>query len=129
MYRNIRFWGSNMDKQKKKILNQFFKNSMLLVVVLAIEVVIYFIFGVNCPTRLITSIECPFCGMTRAHLAALRLDFGAAFSYHPFFFIGVPYLLLLVNENLVYGKWKTPYWITVGIMTTLLIIKFILQFV
>ena len=33
------------------------------------------------------------CGMTRALLAALRLDFAAAFSYHPLFFL-LPFFLL-----------------------------------
>lgn len=36
-------------------------------------------------------IPCPGCGMTRALLAALRLDFKQAFSYHPMFW-SVPVL-------------------------------------
>ncbi|MBQ8605387.1 MAG: DUF2752 domain-containing protein [Clostridia bacterium] len=117
------------DKQKKKILKVVRDNLLILGIVLIFEVALYFIFGVNCPTRLITKIECPFCGMTRAHLAALRLDFKAAFSYHPFFFIGIPFLILIFNEDVVKGKWKIPYWITVSTMTALLVLKFILQFI
>ena len=36
--------------------------------------VINFIFGGVCPLRMIFGIPCPFCGMTRAHLAFLKLN-------------------------------------------------------
>ncbi len=39
----------------------------------------------RCPVKLIFGIDCPGCGMTRAFLAALRFDYGAAFSFHPLF--------------------------------------------
>lgn len=38
-----------------------------------------------CPIRRLTGVICPGCGMGRAWLAALRLDLGAAFRYHPMF--------------------------------------------
>ena len=47
---------------------------------------------------------CPFCGMTRAHLAALRLDFSAALDHHPLFFLGLPYLFLLFHDSLFSKK-------------------------
>lgn len=40
---------------------------------------------IGCPIRLLTGISCAGCGMTRAWWAALRLDFRAAFYYHPLF--------------------------------------------
>ena len=42
-----------------------------------------FALGETCPIRYFWGISCPGCGMTRACLNALRLDFSAAFSYHP----------------------------------------------
>lgn len=39
--------------------------------------------GISCPIKHLTGISCPGCGMTRACLSALRLDFSAAFTYHP----------------------------------------------
>lgn len=39
--------------------------------------------GFRCPIKLFTGISCPGCGMTRAIRAALRLNFAAAFHYHP----------------------------------------------
>ncbi|MBQ6823786.1 MAG: DUF2752 domain-containing protein, partial [Clostridia bacterium] len=91
-------------------------------------VLLYLLLGVNCPTKLFLKIDCPFCGMTRAHLAALRLDFKAAFGYHPFFFLGIPYLFLITHDDLFKGKWKLPYQITVVIMTALLVLRCVLQF-
>ena len=44
--------------------------------------------GSACPSYLIFHICCPFCGMTRAHLAALRLDFSDAFFLPSGVFLG-----------------------------------------
>ncbi|MBQ7338227.1 MAG: DUF2752 domain-containing protein [Clostridia bacterium] len=44
---------------------------------------VLFALGIGCPIKYVTGISCPGCGMTRACLAALRLDFDAAFTYHP----------------------------------------------
>ena len=49
--------------------------------VFAIVIVLFY----HCPVQLIFGIPCPGCGMTRAYLALLRLDFAAAFEYHPLF--------------------------------------------
>ncbi len=41
--------------------------------------------GTPCLFRRLTGIPCPCCGMSRAWIAALRLDFRGAFSFHPVF--------------------------------------------
>lgn len=43
--------------------------------------------GIGCPIKFVTGISCLGCGMTRAWLAVLRLDFAAAFYYHPLFML------------------------------------------
>lgn len=50
--------------------------------------------GIGCPIKFITGISCPGCGMTRAWISALHLDFKSAFYYHPLFF-SVPFMLIL----------------------------------
>ncbi len=50
--------------------------------------------------------------MTRAYLALLRLDFAAAFSYHPLFILPPIALLLIVfkekiSKRLYYSLWFT----------------------
>lgn len=44
-----------------------------------------------CLPRAVTGLPCITCGMTRAWLAAFRLDLASAFSYHPVFW-SVPVL-------------------------------------
>lgn len=47
-----------------------------------------------CLVRNITGFPCPGCGMTRAHISALQLDFKKAFYYHPLFIF--PSLLFFI---------------------------------
>jgi hypothetical protein len=37
----------------------------------------------TCVVRLAFGVPCPACGLTRATLAALRLDFAASLAFHP----------------------------------------------
>ncbi len=60
-----------------------------------------FALGITCPIKFVTGISCAGCGMTRACLHALRLDFSAAFSYHPLW-VALPvvaFLLLLCKRK------------------------------
>ena len=50
---------------------------------------------VPCLFRYVTGVICPGCGLSRAWLAALRLDLLSAFSYHPMFW-SIPVLALFV---------------------------------
>lgn len=68
------------------------------------------VLDIGCLFRHITGIPCPGCGMTRAHLAALRLDFQAAFSYHPLWFLPLP--LLLMQFLFPRGIFQNPKWNT-----------------
>lgn len=52
--------------------------------------------GVTCPILFLTGVSCAGCGMSRAWLALLRLDFAAAFGYHPLFWLPVLAAALLV---------------------------------
>ena len=76
------------DSDYKKIF--FNKTKTLCVVVFAYYLLTRF---TGCPFRFFFGISCPGCGMTRALLAALHLDFAAALSFHPLFFL-LPLFLL-----------------------------------
>ena len=54
---------------------------------------VYCITGVQCIFKKITGIECPGCGMTRALIACLHLNFKEAFGFHPMVF-SLPILFL-----------------------------------
>ena len=58
---------------------------------------------IGCVFRTVTGIPCPGCGMTRAWLAVLRLDFAAALAYHPLFWI-VPAAIALVCVQRACGE-------------------------
>lgn len=54
----------------------------------------------RCPSKMITSYECPACGAQRALHAALHFDIRGVWHSNPFLFVGVPYLLLAVWGSL-----------------------------
>ena len=50
-------------------------------------------FGITCVFRSFLGIPCPGCGMTRAAIGLLRLDFAGAWCYNPLIFV-MPYVFL-----------------------------------
>jgi hypothetical protein len=60
--------------------------------------VFFLVWGLPCPIKYLTGIACPGCGMTRALRAVVRLDFSAAFYYHPLWILlpvlGILYFIL-----------------------------------
>ncbi len=76
------------------------KNNRL---VLCLGVVIYFVvmlsvmayFEIPCVFRHFFGLYCPGCGMTRAALSVLRLDFLSALYYNPLVF-SLPYIALYI---------------------------------
>lgn len=72
-------------------------------IIIALFYVLLHIIGIGCPIKFITGISCPGCGMSRAALSLLRLDFAAAFYYHPFFplvFIMAGIFILRIFEKI-----------------------------
>ncbi|MBU5668713.1 DUF2752 domain-containing protein [Peptoniphilus sp. MSJ-1] len=55
--------------------------------------------GYTCPIKALTGISCPGCGMTRAWIYLLKLDFKTAFYYHPLFIIPLIVLIGYVFQN------------------------------
>ena len=84
-----------------------------------VVVIFYFLskyFGSICPTYRFLGICCPFCGMTRAHLAALRLDFSTAMYYNPVFYLGVPCIFFMVHEKLFAPRYDKHRRIVAGVI-------------
>lgn len=61
-------------------------------VIIIVAAVAIFTFTVGCPIKRLTGFDCPFCGMTRAHLAFFSGRFAEAMEYNELFFLGVPIL-------------------------------------
>ena len=85
----------------------------------AVVVVFYLLskfFGSICPTYRLFGICCPFCGMTRAHLAALRLDFSTAIYYNPVFYLGIPCIFFMAHEKLFAPRYDKHRRIVAGVL-------------
>lgn len=96
----------------------------------AAVVIFYFLskyFGSICPTYRIFKIPCPFCGMTRAHLAAMRLDLEAAIHYNPVFFLGVPCIFFMTHDCLFTEKTQKYRKIAVGILLGIIVAAYIVR--
>lgn len=69
------------------------KWKIILTLVLILYAVLAYIIPLQCPFYSLFKVKCPGCGMTRALISAIRLNFGQAFSYHIMFW-SVPLLYL-----------------------------------
>lgn len=66
------------------------KNTNRIALILSVTAVaaVYFVMsavGIGCPIKYLTGISCAGCGMTRAWISVMKLDFASAFKYHPLF--------------------------------------------
>ena len=84
--------------------------------------------GLKCPIRSLTGIPCPGCGMTRAWLAALRLDILGAFRYHPMFW-SVPVLMAycMFDCQIIRPKWLN--WSLLGLIALGVAVRYIVVLV
>ena len=117
---------NNKPSKVKTVISYILRDLAFCVGIVAVVLIMNLIFGVSCPTKLIFDLDCPFCGMTRAHIAALRLDFKSAMEYHSLFFLGLPFLFLITHDELFKGVWKKIYTSTVIIMAVLFIFRYLI---
>ena len=83
------------ENQEKKPLSKRTGLYWLAVLALLAAMLLFMqLLGITCPIKHLTGISCPGCGMTRACLSALRLDFSAAFAYHPLW-VSLPLVAVL----------------------------------
>ena len=68
-------------------------------------VLVFYLLDIPCLFLAFLHIPCPGCGMTRALLAALQLDFASAFALHPMFWsLPVLYLYFLLDRGLFHSR-------------------------
>ena len=82
------------------------KDKLVTLVLLAVCVLILWVFQMPCLVRAVAGITCPGCGLTRAYVCLLQLDVAGAFGYHRMFWaiplLGVYYL---TDGRLLPKKW------------------------
>lgn len=88
--------------------SRFFHRSvvMRLFVLLAAAAVLEILasFNMPCVWKTLFGIPCPGCGMVHAFLSLMRLDFAAAFSYHPMVFAMPLLVLFFLSEGPLFFK-------------------------
>ena len=84
----------------KSIHNYIVKNDLLLsIIMIGIIILALFILDIGCPTRYLTGICCPGCGMTRAVIHLAKFDIRGALYYHPLVWTLPIIVLLFVYKN------------------------------
>jgi len=73
-----------------------YRSYLTLFVALLCYLLVMRLLGITCIIKHITGISCPGCGMTRAFMSALRLDWRAAFYYHPLWILLPPFAVGLL---------------------------------
>lgn len=124
---------SNSDSQarsKTRGAAGLFRRALLFAAILALSCLVLYVTGIGCPFRAFTGIPCPGCGMTRAWLAALRLDFSAAFAYHPLFWVvPIAFALAFVREEVASSKLKRGIDIAVIVLCVLVVAVWIVRLI
>lgn len=89
--------------------------------------------GELCLIRKTTGFPCPACGMTRAHIEALKLNFKKAFYYHPLFiFPSIIFAIMVFRDKSKFAMYLyNNNYITVSLLLIFIIVyivRFILLF-
>ena len=90
-----------IQNYKKKLISVF--------LILAIAIIMY-VLKIPCLFKMILGIECPSCGITRAYISLLKLDFAKAFAYNKLFWI-VPlcFLFYFFDGKIFKRKWLNTF--------------------
>lgn len=78
--------------------------TLILVFVIMVFYIFLGVIGVGCPIKFITGISCLGCGMTRAWISIIHLDFGQAFYYHPLFFLPPLFIVIYYFKDKINPK-------------------------
>ena len=107
--------------QKQKL-----KEHVTLLIGLGLVILIFYITGIGCPIKWLTGISCAGCGLTRACLSALQLDFAAAFSYHPLFFmIPIVVVLYICKDKMPKQVQNVLMWVIAGAFLMVYLIRLV----
>lgn len=74
------------DKIKQINLCLVERDFLLSILAMGLIAVILFVLDIGCPTRFVTGVCCPGCGMTRAVIHLCKGDISGAVYYHPLVF-------------------------------------------
>ncbi|MBQ8741022.1 MAG: DUF2752 domain-containing protein [Clostridia bacterium] len=103
---------------------KYLKNKLALTALYIAVLLLFWTFGIPCLYKHLLGFCCPGCGMSRAYFSLLRLDFVAAFNYHPMFWsVPIAYLYFLFDGRL-FGKKILDYTVMI-----LIVLGFIINWI
>lgn len=118
------------DSRVNKGAAELIRRALSCIGVLFVAWLALYLLDIGCVFRLMTGIPCPGCGMTRAWLAALRLDFAAAFAYHPLFWaVPIAFVLAFVREETTSVKVKRGIDIAIAVLCVLVVAVWVVRLV
>lgn len=118
------------DSRVNKGAAELIRRALSCIGVLFVAWLALYLLDIGCVFRLMTGIPCPGCGMTRAWLAALRLDFAAAFAYHPLFWVvPIAFVLAFVRDGAASNKLKRGIDIVIAVLCVLVVAVWVVRLV
>lgn len=110
----------------RKLLKDIKSARWAIMIIIAYFVFFRKIIYTICPVVLITGYPCPGCGMTRAGLRLLRLDFAGAWEMHPFIYaVAILGTLFFINRYLLDDKYLSFLKIIIVFTASAMIIFYI----
>ena len=102
------------------------KDRLLLLLLVAVISLLFYITRIGCPIKAAAGIPCPGCGMTRALISALHLDFAAARHYHPLFWAVPVIALLLIFDIYLHPRLLKLLW---GLLIAAFLLTYLLRMI
>ena len=87
-----------------------FAQRLIIILLVGITVILNSVLNVGCLMKAVFHVPCPVCGMTRAYLSLLKLDFKSAMYYNPAFWL-FP-IICLFGILAAADKKRTKIWLT-----------------
>lgn len=98
------------------MIKKIFKYILLLVLGFGIILA----FNIKCLIKTSIGIPCPGCGMTRAWIEAINLNFYEAFKFHPLFLLApILIILIIIRGKESVGKYTNYIDISIAIIIVL----------
>ena len=88
-----------------------------IIAIIGISILQYFNIGIPCIFYKVTNLHCPGCGITRAIISLVKLDFYQAFRYNCLVVILLPFFVIYnIYVWMFNGRKKLPQWVWVVIL-------------
>lgn len=85
-------------------MKDFFARHLVAIIVFGVFFIALLVFDITCPIYFIFGVPCPTCGVTRAMLSLLHLDFSAYIEYNAMAFLLVIATILMFFRKMIRYK-------------------------